>query len=174
MNEMLNKTEWVEREYSKFVSEYEVEPIDEFKVNTMFKLMYEYNYEIKDEHVKTRKELLEMIHRIQSTLRLEKKIKESEDKKHILFLTKDSKELKELFWSMSRIVGEKNTLKMRMFNSIETFDTIISFLKSKDLYGKRLDHVIDMTNSEIKSVFKVNCDGTLTAVGDIEFNQREN
>ncbi len=124
MSAILNKTEWVEREYNKFMSEYEVEPIEEFKVSAMFKLMYEYNHEVKNEHVKTRRELLEMIHRLQSTLKVKKKelIVPSEG----LSLGSKSDKLTEL----KSLTTNTNILNLILINNLLNNSNLINELKS--------------------------------------------
>lgn len=142
------RAEWVESEYKKWEDRYTIPFASEFNIKTMLELKHQF-YNTPDEHTKAKRELIEMMSRLQKDANLKPNLSKTEESASILIASQSRNNIK-FYYNLFSIMLKENILSTNIradgFDGvIKTKDYQIEFLYTYGndaLRGLKFDYIL--------------------------------
>lgn len=160
--ENINRESYVESQLAKWRESYIVKPEQEFMLKAMFELQYQYK-NTPDDHIKTKRDLIEAVQRIMSSLKLVPAL--SKDRFKVLVIVNDDIDQVKVYEMFQKMFVDRIPLKeiqvigsgriqIPLINTNE-FEITIKKLNMHLLRGMRADYILNLTgNKEVDDYFK--------------------
>lgn len=144
-------SERVEREFKEWKERYYIPYNQEFNVKMLLKIREEIE-EIPTEHVRTRKDLIDMADRLHSRMRLNLKLPEKQYDYKLLIIG-DNNQLCNLYDFFRMIIKDKDIKNIFSYNNfnIELLNgiTILGRCKNENqIYGHKIDSYLNLTGDK--------------------------
>lgn len=156
MSDHVSRESYMESEFKKWQEKFEIPFEKEFDVKALLSLQYQFMV-TPDEHIKSKKDLIDAIHRLQYNLKLEPVTNPDEFK--ILAIVNNQSQKGSLFEMFKKLLGDKIIESSIKTNSpgelrtkLRTKDCEISILTCSHnnidhLRGRKADYILNMTGS---------------------------